>query len=235
MMVRAACLEEVMSKTMAGMLAVAFLCMTGCASEPASGKLDASVQAARQVLAGFRNDPMKEALRDGLRKARAILIVSPGVDRGVVLVRGNEQEWRGPVFYRITRLETAGGTTGGTGFTVGKQDLELIALAMTDKGVAWFMSPRLPGQSGLNVWHATHASGGSRKAADMVLFTRSASGNPTGRVARIDLNSTIISIDKEGNQAYYGRPVTPAEILSMQNAASPDAVSLRDAVASAAQ
>jgi SH3 domain-containing YSC84-like protein 1 len=239
MFLHAGFLETVMGKTIFRILALVLLCSTGfagCASAPAKKELDASVRAAESVLAGFQDDQVKEALRDRLKKAKAIMIVSPGVDRGVVLARKEPaQEWSGPAFYHVTRIEAAGGASGGAGFTAGKQNIELIALAMTDKALAWFMSPQLPGASGMTFLHVPSASGGGGRPTDMVLFTRTEASGRAGNAGITNFDGTIVSPDKAGNQSYYGRPATPAEILIMQSVTSPDAASLQEAVAAAAQ
>lgn len=227
-----------MGKTIFRVLAVTLLCSTvfaGCASGPAKNDLDASVRAAQSVLAKFQSDPTKEVLRDRLKEAKAILIVSPGEDRGVVLARQeNDQGWSSPAFYRVTRLEAGRGATAA-GFSAGEQDLEMIAFAMTDKALAWFMAPQLPGTGALTVSHATGTSGGGNGAADMVLLTRTDAGGRTGRSGDSNFAGTYVSIDKAGNQSYYGHPATPAEILNMQSVASPDAASLQKAVEAAAK
>lgn len=225
-----------MGNSMSRIIALALLCASafaGCSSAPPKSELDASVSAAQNVLARFEADPVNAELRDRLRDAKAVLIVSPGMARGVVLARRNGQGWSGPAFYYVTRLEAAGGGTGGAGFTAGKQDLEMIAVAMTDKAMAWFMSPRLPGESGLALLSMPNTSGGGGRPADMVLFNRTETGK---RAATFD-NTTLVSIDRAGNQTYYGRDATPSDILVTQSVTSPSpgAVSLQKAMAAAAR
>jgi lipid-binding SYLF domain-containing protein len=219
-------------------LAMALLCsggVIGCASTTPKSELDVSVRAAESVLAGFQGDPAKELLRDKLKEAKAILIVSPGVDRGVVLARKEyDGKWSSPAFYRITKVEASGGASGGAGFTAGKQDIELIALAMTDKALDWFMSPQLPGKSSMSILRAgAGTSGGGR--ADVVLFLKPEADGRRVHIEGANIGGAFVSFDKAGNQSYYGRPATPAEILILQSLTNPDAAALQKAVAEAAQ
>lgn len=217
------------------MLVCLSIALTGCASAPPQSNVQSSVRAAEATLAGFQSDPEKESLRKNLKEAKAILIVSPHIARGVVLSRdAATQEWSAPAFYQVVRIEAAGGTggrIGGAGITAGEQNLELIALAMTDKALQWFLSPQVPGTGDMNV-----VAGGSKMATsgggvsgtvDMVVFA-SSKMKEAKRIG--SLANTIVSIDKAGNQSYYGSPVTPADILVKRSVSNPDAESLQQAV-----
>lgn len=209
--------------------------LAGCASGPPQRDLQSSVRAAEATLAKFQNDPEMASLRENMKDAKAILIVSPRVARGVVLTRGKgTQSWSGPAFYQVARIEATGGTggrIGGGGFAVGEQNLELIALAMTDKALEWLLAPQLPGMAGMNVAAASGpaatSGGGTSRTADVVIFVPSKlkDAEEIG-----SLRNTIVSIDKAGNQSYYGSPVTPADILVKRSVSNPDAEPLQKAV-----
>jgi lipid-binding SYLF domain-containing protein len=207
--------------------------LAGCASGPPQRDLQSSVRAAEATLAKFQNDPEMASLRANMKDAKAILIVSPHVARGVALSRNAEtQEWSAPAFYQVARIEAAGGRLGGGGFSVGAQNLELVALAMTDKALEWFLSPHLPGTSDMNVvagGSAAASSGsGTSGAPDMMVFMSPKLADAKGIGT---LRNIVVSIDKAGNQSYYGSPVTPAEILVKRSVSNPDAEPLQKAVA----
>jgi lipid-binding SYLF domain-containing protein len=213
----------------AGMVVLCLsLVFTGCSSMPGMRDVQASVREAETTLAAVQNDPEMKSFHDSMKEAKAIFIVTPRRARGLVLARDEgTQTWNGPAFYTVTRVEAAGGRVGTFGFSAGEQDLELVALAMTDKAVNWFLSPTLPGKGELNIVPGTRRSA---SGADMVVFDRSKGAGRAG-----NLKGTIISIDKASNQAYYGSPVTPADILVGHGVSNADAASLRKAVASAAR
>lgn len=209
--------------------------LTGCASGPPQRDLQSSIRAAEATLAKFQDDPEMASLRKNMKDAKAILIVSPHVARGVALSRDAAmQEWSAPAFYQVARIEAAGGTggrLGGGGFAVGQQNLELIVLAMTDRALEWFLSPHLPGTGDLNVvaggGAAATSGSGTSGTADMMMFFLSNMKDVKGSDS---LRNIVVSIDKAGNQSYYGSPVTPADILVKRSVSNPDAESLQKAV-----
>jgi hypothetical protein len=239
-----------MGKSLFRIFASAILCSAGlvsCASAPAKDDLNTSIRTAEKVLADFDAGPSKGELRDGLKQAKAVLLASPSNVHGVALVRNDSgSEWSGPAFYLVQRLQAAGGATGGTGFTTAKHDREIVALAMSDKALSWFMSPQLLEKSNLNFVRAEQSSESERQAADLVLFTRPRagessgggtgwSGSSGGNTRSGKFNGIIVAIDKAGNSGYYGHPTTPADILKKQNVTGSEAVSLQHAVEAAAK
>ncbi len=213
------------------MLLLGSVTLFSCASQPSKSDFDASARAAKDVLSRFEADPGMETLRGKLTNAKAIMIVSQGVGRCVALARiGSARGWSAPAFYRVSRLEAAG-RIGGSGLTASKPDLDLIVLAMTDKALNWLKSPKVPGQGGLVAMPVTPGSSDRELSkADMLVFS-------SGKAAHA-LNLFIdifVSVDKAANQSYYGKPLPPAEILTMESATDPEAASLQQAVAAAAR
>lgn len=201
------------------------------ASAPSQKNLDSTIRSAQNVVASLEGDPMQSALRARLKEAKAILILSPGLDRGVVMAHAApDQAWSAPAFYRVSRL-VASGRAGGAGFTAGKQELELIALAMTDRAFEWLNAPKAPGTSNMVIRHAEAVTTGQEGSnVDVWLFSRSNAADALKRFREI-----FAVFDKEGNQSYYGKALSAAEIFSMQNAPTTEATSLQKAVTAVAQ
>lgn len=223
---------EAMSRV-PGMMCIGLsVALAGCAAGPRQESLQSSVQAAQGTLAKFQGDPLIEPLlRKNMKEAKAVLIVTPRVMRGVVLTReGGTQKWSGPAFYQVTNIAAAGGrAAGGMGFTTGEQDLELVGLAMNDKALNWLLAPTVPGSGGVSL---AEVRGNERPSADMLLFSASQVVRNGARVGQ--LSHTILSIDKAANQSYYGRAATPADILIKHSVSNPNAEPLRKSVAAAA-
>lgn len=235
-MVDATILEAIMFEAMSRILGMTFIglstALTACAAGPHPGNVQDSVSAAQGTLESLQNDPMiGPPLKANLKNAKAILIATPRVTRGVVLARGaGTQKWFGPAFYQLTNIAGAGGRSGGMGFTVGEQELELVAVAMNDKALNWLLAPTMPGSGGINM---AEVSGNQRPpSADMLLFSRSQVVQDGKRVGQ--LSHTVVSIDKAANESYYGRSVTPEDILVKHSVNNPNAESLQKAVAAAA-
>lgn len=220
---------SVISRTVGVAVACLSLWFSACSSAPRSPDPQAAVNEAESSLAGIQNDPEMKSLRDSMREAKAVVIVMPGNPRAVALARDDgKQAWYGPAFYTVTRVEAGGRGAGPFGFTAGEQNLDLLVLAMTSKAVNWLLSPTLPGKGELNI--AAGGPGSTRGAADMVVFDRSkASGGGS------NLEGTIFSIDQAANQRYYGKPVTPDDILVRHSVSNPAAASLRKTVAESAR
>jgi len=65
--------------------------------------------------------------------------------------------------------------------------------------------------------------------ADLIAFSRS-----KGVYGGLNLNGTVVSVADNWNQAYYGRTVTPPDILMTATAHNPSADQLGDAISRAA-
>jgi lipid-binding SYLF domain-containing protein len=210
---------------------VSVLGLAGCAtSGTVERDLDKTLDEAEATVYRMQSDPRRAVLQDNLKKAKAIVIFSRGDARGVALGRvAGKPGWSGPAFYNIVTLDAGSGKMGTAGLRAGKQNLELVVLAMNDKAMAWLFTPRLPGQHDLLVFPVTEASGrGPRNAVDVIVFA----GKDSGDNAEL-AGGPIISIDSAANQSYYGRTAAPNDILRQSNANTPAAASLQKAVSTA--
>jgi lipid-binding SYLF domain-containing protein len=90
----------------------------------------------------------------------------------------------------------------------------MVALVMTDKALNSFMSTdfKLGGDVSVAVG-PVGAGTGAPITADMVAYVRS-----KGLYGGLNLNGSVVSIDDAANQAFYGRQVTPVDILVKQTA-----------------
>jgi lipid-binding SYLF domain-containing protein len=170
------------------------------------------VKAAEATLAEFQKDPDMVWLRQNMKNAKAVL-VSPYIfkagfiwggsaGRGIVLAHGQgARPWNGPAFYNMA--------TVSVGFQAGAQSSEVVAMFMTDKAMNSLLSTSFKLGADLSV--AAGPVGGSIAApvvGDVVVFTRS-----KGLYGGANLDGSVISVDEKGNRAFYGRDVTPVEIL----------------------
>jgi hypothetical protein len=154
-------------------IAVAAVCLAGCASTATKSETQSGVDAARTTLTNFANDPNMAWYREHVGKARAVL-VSPriwqvglifGGSGGQALVIAKNSSgsgWNGPAFYRIA--------SGSVGLQAGAQASEMVALVMTEKA-------RLPAPDPL-VQHALAAQGMGRQRAGARLGLRTRRDRP---------------------------------------------------------
>ena len=98
----------------------------------------------------------------------------------------------------------------------------MVALVMTDKARNSLLSTsfKLGGDVSIAVG-PIGAGTGAPVTADMVVFTRA-----KGLYGGINLDGTVITINDDDNRVFYGRPVTPVDILIKHIATSPNSAPL---------
>jgi lipid-binding SYLF domain-containing protein len=218
----------------AGALVVA----TGCASTSEDPKVAAAKEAneARNLLEKSRiaademttDKAMGDDLRHLLAKAKGVFI-APEVLRaafifggsggsGVFMARTPDgRGWHGPAFY------TLGGVSWG--LQIGGDSSEVILLAMTDRGVNAFLSPNVKLGAGVSV-AAGPVGGGASAAtanlsADILSFSRS-----KGAYAGLSLDGAVVAPRGALNDSYYGKDVSPSDVLVRGAGRKPDSAAL---------
>jgi lipid-binding SYLF domain-containing protein len=205
-----------MSKNFSPTKSIAVICLAlllaSCATSRTESDVMSDVKAAEATLAEFQKDPEMVWLRQNMKNAKAVL-VSPSIfkagfiyggsgGRGIVLSPGQGgRPWNGPAFYTLA--------TVSIGFQAGAQTSQVVAMFMTDKAMSSLLSSSFKLGGDLSV--AAGPVGGAIAApivGDVVIFTRS-----KGLYGGANLDGTVISIDEKGNRAFYGRDVSPVDIL----------------------
>lgn len=193
-------------------LALSFV-VTGCASSPPTkDETQSTLSKAEATLNNFRNDPEMKWFRENFKNAKAVLI-SPNIWQAGFVVGGSTgkavamardergRRWVGPAFYRVS--------TASIGLQAGAQAAEMVALIMTDKALNSLLSTSFKFGGDVSIAVGPVGAGaGAPVTADMVVFTRT-----KGLYGGINLDGTVITIDDDDNKVYYGRPVTPVDIL----------------------
>jgi lipid-binding SYLF domain-containing protein len=208
-----------MHRVMTSVVALAATLALGLGGGPARAD-DASdarqlVEKAKLTVEQFQADENMGALRDLAKKAKGMLIM-PQMLRGAFIVGGSggsgvlvardakANQWRGPAFY------TLGGASFG--FQVGADAAEVVILAMTERGVTKLLSPQV--KLGADISVAAGPVGGGAAAgtagisADLLAFSIS-----KGLYGGFSVDGSVAGVREALNHAYYGKPVTPADIL----------------------
>jgi lipid-binding SYLF domain-containing protein len=191
------------------------------------------VNAAETTFSNFMRDPDMTWLQRHISSAQAVLIAPQVVKAGwilggsggrAVLFARNEQtgRWEGPAFYNLA--------TASVGFQAGIAVSETVMLVTTEKGLNSLLatSAKLGGDASI----AAGPVGAGAKAditTDFLAFSRS-----KGIYGGVNLDGTVISVADGWNQAYYGRPVLPTDILLTAHAHNPQADRLAEALSRAA-
>jgi lipid-binding SYLF domain-containing protein len=153
---------------------------------------------------------------------RGAFIVGGSGGSGVLVARDDKAgQWHGPAFY------TLGGASFG--FQAGADAAEVIILAMTERGVTKLLSPQVKLGADISVAAGPVGAGTSAAtaglSADLISFSMS-----KGLYGGFSVDGSVAGVRTALNQAYYGKPVTPADILIKGAVKNPQAAALIDAV-----
>ena len=190
------------------------------------------VEKAKLTVDQFQTDPNMGGFRDLAKKAKGMLIL-PQMLRGAFIVGASggsgvlvardakAGQWRGPAFY------TLGGASFG--FQAGADAAEVIILAMTERGITKLLSPQV--KLGADISVAVGPAGAGTGAAtaglsaDLISYSMS-----KGLYGGFSVDGSVAGVRAAMNQAYYGKAVSPTDILIKGTAKNPQANALLEGV-----
>ena len=211
-----------------------------CGARPAAAE-DAQdairlVERSRLAFEAFVADgQMGPALKSLLQNARGVLIY-PQVLRGAfifgasggsgVLLAHDPQSntWGGPAFYTIGQVSF--------GLQAGGDASEIVLVALTDRGLSALLSTST--KLGANAGVAAGPVGAGADAAtanlsaDIISYSRA-----KGLYAGISVEGAVVASRGALNEAYYGKEVSPTDILIRRAVTNPQAAGLIEAVSKA--
>jgi lipid-binding SYLF domain-containing protein len=218
--------------------AVTMALLLGAAPVWADDAQDAKtlVEKATLTVEQFQTDSNMGAFRDLAKKAkgmlvlpqmvRAAFVVGASGGSGVLLARDDASgQWRGPAFH------TLGGASFG--FQAGADAAEVIILAMTERGVTRLLSPQV--KLGADISVAAGPAGGGAAAgtaglsADLISFSMA-----KGLYGGFSVDGSVVGVRTALNQAYYGKAVSPTDIVIKGAVKNPQANALLEKVAQVA-
>jgi lipid-binding SYLF domain-containing protein len=226
-----------MVKSSTRLIAVLALVMLGVVGQPAQAQMSEQQQLVARsqlVLDGFLSDPNFKDVRVYVQNAYAVLIMPEvlkagfllGVNygTGVLLVRDPQTgEWGEPAFYGM------GG--GSLGLQVGVQSSDMIFTIMNEGAVNKLLAHGVKfgadagvaaGPLGAEIGAATTTALGE----DVYVW-----GMSQGVFGGFWIDGTLILPKNSWNQAYYGRPIQPEEIVRQRKVvASAEVSALHDAL-----
>jgi SH3 domain-containing YSC84-like protein 1 len=194
------------------------------------------VETSRMTLETFMADPANKEFQNLIKKAQGVyvtpsllkgaFVVGASGGSGVFLVRDKHTgKWMGPAFY------TLGGASFG--LQAGGQASEVVLLIMTERGVNAFMNSNF--KLGADVGIAAGPVGGGVAAetanlsADILSFSRS-----KGLFGGLSLEGAVVKVRGGYNEAYYGKKISPSQILLGGRVSNPHAKGLLEEVTRAA-
>jgi lipid-binding SYLF domain-containing protein len=210
----------------------AFMTAAYAAEKTTSSKEQQIVDDARTTWVDFAASPvLKSELHDWMRGAKGLLIVpriirgAAGIGaeggRGVLLVRDEKTgEWSDPAFYTVRHVSF--------GLQIGGDVSQAVFVVWSRRGLEKFYGSQL--KLGFDIGIAAGPMGGGTAleglTADLFVYTRA-----KGAFVGTSLKGGRIAVAEKSNQAYYGRPVKPTDIVVEKTVSNPHAQGLRTAVA----
>ncbi|GMQ75015.1 MAG: lipid-binding SYLF domain-containing protein [Gammaproteobacteria bacterium] len=179
------------------------------------------VDDANRTFTRFIDDPNMVWFRDNLHKARGMMIV-PKLGRGGFIIGGSggrglalgrdskTGRWSQPVFYTIG--------SASIGLQIGGEQSEVILLIMSNRGLDAMLGTKAQLGADMSVAAGPVGTGTRAATADVLSFARS-----KGAFAGLTVEGSIITPDAARNTAYYGKAVSPLDILIRHSASNPRA------------
>ena len=210
-------------------LLAAMLLVSAAPGAMATDEEDAQgiVDKARVAFGGFMRDDNYSWMRDHLKDAKGVLIypqvlkagyiLGGSGGTGVLLSRdGKTGEWSNPAFYTMGSVSI--------GLQIGGESAEVVLLVMSQKGMDSLLTSnfKLGGDASV----ALGPVGGGAKSditSDFLSFSKS-----KGLYAGVNLDGSYLSTRESLNKAYYGKAVTPEDIIVKQSVSNKGAVPLRE-------
>jgi lipid-binding SYLF domain-containing protein len=187
---------------------------------------------ARVTIESLARDSNFGSMRAGLKQARGVLIF-PQIIKGAFFVGGSGgtgvllahdgAQWHGPAFYTIG--------SASIGVQFGGEAAEVVILVNNQKALDGLYSNQFKLGSDASIAAGPIGQGGGLAfTTDLTSFSRS-----KGAFAGISLEGSVLDVRESLNKGYYGRAVTPVEILVKRAVRNDHGAALRAAVAAAAR
>lgn len=181
------------------------------------------IDEARTTLQSFTADPKNQAIHEMLSRSRAVLVFPNlvkggfivGVEggRGILFARhASSRSWGQPVFMGVADVSL--------GLQAGVQAAETIMAVYTDRALDKLLTDKVKLGADLSV--AVVGAGGGAETATASNFSGDIAviSRAKGLYGGVSVEGGVLAADDDANRAYYGRSVTPREILAMTGSPS---------------
>ena len=183
---------------------------------------------------GFMNDQNYTWIHDNLKRAKGIMIFPQVLKAGfifggsggtgVFLVPDKNGTWSEPAFFTISSLSF--------GFLAGAQAAEVVVMIMKDgaRDALYTTSVKLgTGAASIALGPVGKEAKGNITAS-MVSFAKA-----KGLYAGLNLEGSVMTVRAKMNKAYYGKEVSPVQIIVEKKAQNEGTAKLRSALTKASQ
>ena len=181
------------------------------------------------IVNSFASDPNLDWFRKKVVEAKALLIIPQNI-KGAFLVGGSggsgvllandvkSGTWGYPAFYTLGSVSF--------GLQVGGEASEVILMVMTDRGMETLLTSSFKLGADVTMAAGPVGGGATAKTADILSYSRS-----KGAFAGMAFDGGVIKTKDKFNEAYYyGKAISPTDILIRKSVTNPQADNLRAAV-----
>jgi SH3 domain-containing YSC84-like protein 1 len=221
--------------TVVFMVAVVLL-ITGVSRATADDKADAQalVDKARITFEAFMQDKNYEYLHQSLKNIKGLLIYPQVLKAGfifggsggtgVLVVRdAKTKDWSQPAFYTIG--------SGSFGLQIGAEAAEVIVMATTQKAIDSLFTTSVKLGGDTSIAAGPYGAGAKGNVtADFISFAKS-----KGLYAGLNLEGSVVGVREGLNSGYYGKAVTPVQIIVEKKVRNDGSAGLREALKKAAK
>jgi len=183
------------------------------------------VAKAKETVSEFAANKDFPTFAPALGKAKAVLIfpqilkagfvLGGSGGSGVLLVRDAKGDWTGPAFYTMG--------SASLGFQAGASSAEVVMIVNSQKALDSLYTNKFKLGGDASVAAGPKGVGtGASLTADFVVYS-----TVKGAFAGMSVDGSVLDVRQSLNQAYYGKPVTPVDIVVKKDATSADAAGLR--------
>ncbi len=192
----------------------------------AAGDEQEIVDKARKTVTKFTGDADMRWLRNNVGRAKGVLVIPMLVKAGFilggsggsgVLLARNSTGWSYPAFYTMG--------SGTFGLQIGAEAAQIMLVVMTTNGMDALLSTDVKLGGDVSITAGPVGVGAKAETADVLAFSRT-----KGLYGGLNVEGAVIATRKEWNKEYYGRAITPREILFEGKGVNHGADALRKAL-----
>lgn len=208
-------------------LVISVLFAPGPAMAGSREKAEELVREAVIAVAAFAEGDIHTDLASNAARAKAVVIIPASVRAGFVfgasggnaalLARDDRGRWSQPAFLRVGSVSF--------GFQAGGDVSQIILLVMTRRGKEQLLSTNVKLGADLSVAAGATGVGGKVQSADIIAYSQS-----KGLYGSVSVEGAVLKIHHKWNRAYYGRAVTPLDIIALGKVSNPKSAPLVRAV-----
>ena len=188
-----------------------------------------TVDKATKTIVAFTVDPNLSGFRSYAAKSKGMLVIPAMVKAGfifgasggsgVLLARGKgDSGWSNPAFYAL------GSVTFG--LQIGAEVSQIVLLIMSEKGLKSLLKSSAKLGADIGVAVGPVGAGAKAQTSDILAYSVS-----KGLYGGINVEGAVLDVQDDSNRDYYGKKVSPADILIERKVSNDGAEALRAAVA----